>query len=142
MNMVRVGQAGDRDSAFSPHVRGHAPLRLAAGFIVVALVLIGVFDAAEWYAEQVSIPRYCESLDATLERVRETLSEQRPASDASTRPYVVAAKLIYLVPRKDGESLEGYLARLRLRIAASSRVRRQHMFSRSYSYYVFPLAGH
>lgn len=121
MDRVEVAQSGERGAASSSQGRGAAPLRLAVGFAAAALVLIGVFDAAEWYAEQVSIPRFCESPDATLERVRETLSKQRPASDASTRPYVVAAKLIYLVPRKDGETLEDYLARLRLRIAESCR---------------------
>ena len=121
MDRAQVAQRSEMGTASSSQGRGAAPLRLAAGFAVAALVLIGVFDAAEWYAERVSIPRYCDSPDATLERVRETLSEQRPASDASTRPYVVAAKLIYLAPRKDGESLEDYLARLRVRIAESCR---------------------
>lgn len=121
MDRVQVAQTGERATAPSSRGRGAAPLRLAVGFGVAALVLVGVFDAAEWYAEQVSIPRYCESPDATLERVRETLSQQRPASEASTRPYVIAAKLIYLVPRNDGESLEAYLGRLRLRIAESCR---------------------
>ncbi len=121
MDRVQVAQKGEAYRASSSRGRGATPLHLVAGFAVAALVLIAVFDAAEWYAERVSIPRYCESPEATLERVRETLSQQRPASDASTRPYVVAAKLIYLVPREDGESLEGYLARLRVRIAETCR---------------------
>lgn len=121
MDVVQGTRIGDRGPASAARRRWAAPFRLAIGFVVVALVLMGVFDAAEWYGGQVSIPRYCGSTDATLERVRETLSEQRPASDASRRPYVVAAKLMYLIPRNSGEPLESYLARLRLRIAESCR---------------------
>jgi hypothetical protein len=119
--MVQYARASDRDHASARHGRGRAPFRLAVGFAVAALVLLGVFDAAEWYAEQVSISRYCGNPDATLELVRETLSERRPASDAGTRPYVVAAKLIYLIPRRDREPIGDYLARLRQRIAESCR---------------------
>ena len=121
MDTAQVAQAGDRGRASVVRVRGQAPLRLAVGFVAAALLLIGVFDAAEWYAGQVSIPRYCGSPDATLVLVRKTLIEQRPASQASTRPYVVAAKLMYLIHQKSGEPVESYLARLRLRIAESCR---------------------
>ena len=120
-DMVPYAQERDLDHASVSQARGLAPFRLAIGFLAVALVLIGVFQAAEWYARQVSIPRYCGNPDATLELVRETLSEQRPASETGTRPYVVAAKLIYLVPRRDREPIGDYLARLRLRIAESCR---------------------
>lgn len=119
--MVQVAETGERGGASSSPRHGRAPIRLLAGFLAAALVLIGVFDAAEWYAGQVSIPRYCASPDAAVERVRETLSEKRPASEAGTRPYVVAAKLIYLIPRKDGEPVDDYLARLRLSITESCR---------------------
>ena len=119
--MEQIAQTGDRGRASFSHVRGRAPFRLAVGFVAAALLLVGVFDAAEWYAGRVSIPRYCGSPDVTLELVRETLSEQQPASETSTRPYVVAAKLIYLIPQKDGEPIGDYLARLRLRIAESCR---------------------
>ncbi len=119
--MVLVAQKGVGSSASPSKVGGQAPFRLAVGFAVATLVLMGVFNAAEWYADRVSIPRYCGNPDATLELVRVTLSEPRPAPEASTRPYVVAAKLIYLVPQKSGESVETYLARLRLSIAESCR---------------------
>ncbi len=119
--MAQVARAGDQADASSLHLGRGALFRLAVGFVAAALILTGIFDAAEWYAGQVSISRYCGNPDATLELVREILSEQRPASEGSTRPYVVAAKLIYLIPQKDGESLENYLARLRLSIAESCR---------------------
>ena len=117
--MEQIAQTGDRNSVSSLHVRGRGLIRLAVGFVAAALVLIGVFDAAEWYAGKVSIPRYCGSPDATLELVREAVSERHPASEAGTRPYVVAAKLIYLIPQRDGEPVDDYLSRLRLRIAES-----------------------
>ena len=119
--MVQYARASDGGDASARRGSRRAPLRLAAGFVLAALVLLGVFDAAEWYAEQVSISRYCSNPDITLELVRETLSERRPASDAGTRPYVVAAKLIYLIPRRDREPIGDYLGRLRQRIAESCR---------------------
>lgn len=93
-----------------------AVVRLACGFGLTALLLVGVFDSAEWYAQRVSIPRYCADKDGATERVRQVLTRQQPAQSRGMRAHVVAAKLIYLVPQNDGEPLEGYLQRLRERI--------------------------
>jgi hypothetical protein len=98
-----------------------AGLRLVIGFGVVALAMTGIFDAAEWYAEEVSLPRYCDDPDAAIAQVHQILVEERPAGQEPTRAFVVAAKLIYLVPRGAGEPIPDYLVRLRERIGAPCR---------------------
>lgn len=99
--------------------------RLLAGIVVALLAataaLLGVFHAAEWYAGRVTLPRYCDDPQTALARVADILTEPRPADSEPMRGYVIAAKLIYLVPRRDGEPLEGYLARLGARIIESCR---------------------
>jgi hypothetical protein len=92
--------------------------RLALGFALAALTLGAIFNAAEWYADHVSLPRYCDDPEAAVARATRVLSEPRPAAEESRRSYVVAAKLIFLVPRRDGEPVEAYAARLRRQIRA------------------------
>ena len=89
---------------------------LIAVFAVVTLALLAVFRGAEWYADQVSIPRYCEDPAAAVRLVQRILSEPRPAGAGATKPYVIAAKLIHLVPRHDGEPSAAYVVRLRREI--------------------------
>jgi len=43
----------------------------------------------------------------------------RPAGGDSARPYLVAAKLLYLVPQAEDETVDAYLIRLRGRIDAN-----------------------
>ncbi len=100
--------------------RSVGPRKAIAGlcgvFVAVALALLGIFGAAEWYAEQVSMPRYCEDPDATIERVGQIITAREPAAGAPTRSYVVAAKLLYLEPRREGEALAAYRLRLHQRL--------------------------
>ncbi|MFQ5774865.1 MAG: hypothetical protein ACE5GS_10130 [Kiloniellaceae bacterium] len=94
---------------------------LGVGFAIAALVLTGIFHGAGWYADRVSIPRYCENPAAAVQMVQRVLTEKSPAAGGATRPYLIAAKLIYLLPRRDGETLDAYGARLRRRIAEKCR---------------------
>ena len=62
------------------------------------------------------MPRYCdEPVETTLQRAQQLLTERKPTDDdfESRRPYIVAAKLLFLLPRSDGESTDVYLARIR-----------------------------
>lgn len=79
--------------------------------------MVLIFDAAEWYTDNSALPRYCADPAETVARVREILAGPGPAADESRRPYVVAAKLIFMVPRQEAEALPAYLARLRGRIS-------------------------
>ncbi|MHA1567641.1 MAG: hypothetical protein ACTSX7_20200 [Alphaproteobacteria bacterium] len=119
MGMARAAQTGRGYGASSSHRRRRALSRLVVVFVAAALLLIGVFNAEEWYAERVLVPRYCGNLESTLVLVRETLGAQQPASAAQRRSYIIAAKLIYLIPQQDSEPVDAYLVRLRHRVADS-----------------------
>jgi len=94
-------------------------IRIAVVFVFFAILLLFAFDRAERHAENVSLPRYCDDPDRHVRLVGEILSEENPAGDAARRPYVIAAKLIYIIPRHEGEVIGSYLDRLRQRIADS-----------------------
>ena len=96
-------------------------LAIVGVFVIVALALTAIFDSAEWYADRVLVPRYCENPEAAVALVGEILTEAEPAGTAKTRPYIIAAKLIYLVPRQDGETVEAYVSRLPGEIRALCR---------------------
>ena len=86
--------------------------RIAIVFIVAAGALMLAFGAAEQYAEQAAIPRYCADKTNVLDRVRTILTKGEPVGKGSKRPFIVAAKLIFLVPRRESETVTDYLHRL------------------------------
>ncbi|MCH8038400.1 MAG: hypothetical protein IIC53_14935 [Proteobacteria bacterium] len=96
--------------------------RILAVFLLTCVAMLLIFDAAQWYADNSALPRYCGNPAGTVEHVREILSGAAPLGGESKRPYVVAAKLIFLVPRQDAEPLQAYLARLQRRISEACRV--------------------
>jgi hypothetical protein len=87
--------------------------------MVTSVALTGVFAAADWYAGNVSMQRYCDDRERTLVLVERILTEARPAGEQRTRPYVVAAKLLYLAPQWPQEPQSDYLTRLAKRIEAT-----------------------
>lgn len=95
--------------------------RILAVFFFTSVAMLLIFDAAEWYADNSTLPRYCENPADTVEHVREILTSRTPVAGDSTgdsrRSYLVAAKLIFLVPREDAEPMQAYLTRLRGRIS-------------------------
>lgn len=100
-----------------PSTRFHAvPLLLVA---LAALVVI--FWASDWYAGRVSLPRYCNQSELTLQRLAAINTESRPAGDRSRRDYIVAAKLEFLLPRQADEPLQAYIARLKAQLVEHCR---------------------
>ncbi len=83
---------------------------------VIAVLMLSVSSAIEWYADEVSLPRYCGDPDKALHYLEADLREQRPAGDDSRRPYLIAAKLLFLVPRESEEPIPDYLNRVELEI--------------------------
>jgi hypothetical protein len=81
-------------------------------FGIVSVILLFVFKSAEWRSDTVSLPRYCDDPSYHVGLVREILSEEDPAGEENRRPYIIAAKLIYLVPQNVDERLKSYLVRL------------------------------
>ncbi len=95
------------------------PVTIVAG-VLVALLLISA--AVRWYAREVSMPRYCNDPQGALARLERILIERKPAPDNQARaPYLVAAKLIFLLPQASNEPTEAYLARVAARIDALCR---------------------
>ncbi len=94
------------------------PLQLIA--VVLALLLI-ISLWLKWYTGTVSMPRYCDRPYETVQYLEKVLREETPAEDQSRRPYIVAAKLIYLVPQQSNESIPDYLQRVQIRIAEQCR---------------------
>ncbi|WP_419595150.1 hypothetical protein, partial [Thiolapillus sp.] len=102
----RMHQDSQQNTAFHP-------FRL---ILVILAMLIGISFAAQWYSRNVTMPRYCEYSGDMLKRVREVLTEKTPAGQGDRKPYIIAARLTFLVPRKPDEPLNSYLARLQRHI--------------------------
>lgn len=80
--------------------------------VTVLLLLLGIATWANWYSANVSMPRYCEDPQQTVHYLEKVINEKRPAGDEARRPYLIAAKLLYLMPRHSQESVEEYLSRV------------------------------
>lgn len=89
------------------------PIRL---IVIILLILLGISAAAQWYGRNVTMPRYCKDPAGTLERVHKVLTERTPAGEGDRKPYIIAARLTFLIPREDNEPLNTYLERLQRHI--------------------------
>ena len=88
-------------------------------FLLAGGIMLLVFQYAGWRAQTALLPRYCADPGGTIRIVRKIISATEPAGDEKRRPYIIAAKLIFLIPQEAGETQEAYLSRLRLRIEES-----------------------
>lgn len=86
--------------------------RIFIVFAVAAAVMLMVFSSAEWYANNSAVPRYCADRSGVIARVRLILTSSQPVGEGSKRPFIIAAKLIFLIPQKDKENIDQYLQRL------------------------------
>ncbi|HHI81744.1 MAG TPA: hypothetical protein ENJ99_01185 [Rhizobiales bacterium] len=86
--------------------------RILIVFAVTAAVLWLTFYAAQKHADDSAVPRYCSDRAGVLARVEKILTSGKPVGNGSKRPYIIAAKLIFLVPQREGESVKDYIARL------------------------------
>ncbi len=94
-------------------------IRILSVFGLTAVAMIVIFRAAGWYADTAALPRYCDDPDLALRYVGNILSGNTRDFRTDRRGYVVASKLIFLVPQRDGESEPAYLLRLRAAIGRS-----------------------
>ncbi len=83
--------------------------------IFIFLIMLFISQAIKWYSSSVTLPRYCEDPEAALHHLEEIMTKPEPAGHTreSRRPFIIAAKLIYLVPQESNESIENYLHRVR-----------------------------
>ena len=96
--------------------------RILIVFALTAAVMLFIFNSADWYANKSALPRFCEKPTQTVAIVKEILTSPTPGEGKERRPYIIAAKLIFLVPREEDEPMADYLARLRSRISQSCGV--------------------
>lgn len=96
--------------------------RIVIVFALTAVVMLFIFNSADWYAKNAALPRYCANPSQTVEIVREIMTSATPGEGKKRRPYIVAAKLIFLVPQEESEALEAYMTRLRQRISQACGV--------------------
>ena len=80
--------------------------------VTVLLLLLGIATWANRYSANVSVPRYCKDPQQAVHYLEKVINETRPAGDEARRPYLIAAKLLYLMPRHSEESIENYLSRV------------------------------
>ncbi len=82
--------------------------------LVILVVLLLVSLRFQSQIQGVSIPRYCQNTMQTLQLLEAVLTKERPAGNESRRPYLVAAKLLYLLPQQKDETIVDYLNRVEL----------------------------
>lgn len=96
--------------------------RILVVFALTAATMLFIFNSADWYAQNAALPRYCEDPHQAVEIVREILTSDMPGDGKERRPYIIAAKLIFLVPQEEGEAMDVYISRLRSKISQSCGV--------------------
>jgi len=90
--------------------------RLLIVFAVTAITMVVIFRFADWRAENALLPRYCDDPRASIEYVRRIVEDGGPAQGEKRRPYIIAAKLIFLVPQEVDESEADWLLRIEGRV--------------------------
>ncbi len=94
------------------------PLRM---ILVILALLLFISFAAQWYGRNITMPRYCEDPVGVIERVRKVLTNTKPAGDGDRKPYIIAARLTFLLPRESDEQLDPYIERLQRHIDQQCR---------------------
>ncbi len=92
--------------------RNRPGFRLLPLILVVTAILLAIPLWLNWYSERVSLPRYCNNPQQTLIHLRQILTEPEPAGTESRRPWLITAKLLFLLPRRSDEDINNYLLRV------------------------------
>ena len=87
-----------------------SPIKL---IVFVLLLMLSVSFMATWYGNNVNMPRYCGKANETIIVLRKIMTEETPAGEESRRPYIIAAKLLFLLPKHSEEDTESYLLRVK-----------------------------
>ncbi len=96
-------------------------LGVFAIFIIAAGALWFVTQMAEKRGSEVLLRRYCDDPARHVALVRDILTKSEPAGEKTRRPYIIAAKLLYIVQRKANEPVPAYLERLRQNVVSACR---------------------
>lgn len=82
---------------------------------IIFAIMLFISFAIKWYSHSVTLPRFCEDPELALHHLQEIISNKTPelTGRKSRKPYIIAAKLIYLVPQQTNESIADYIHRVR-----------------------------
>lgn len=97
----------------------HPLVGLMAVFMVASAVMLYVAHMADNRAGTALLRRYCDDPAAHVALVKRILTKADPADGGTRRPYIIAAKLIYIVHQNVNEPVPSYLQRLHTSIVAS-----------------------
>lgn len=89
------------------------PLKI---IIPVLIALLSVSLMAQWYANNVTVPRYCKKPEQTLRHLSILINSNNDMNNENRRDYMIAAKLLFLHPKEDSESKHEYIQRLRYQL--------------------------
>ena len=76
---------------------------------------------AQWYARNVSFPRYCKNPEASLQSLQVLLEEKPKIDNAQRRQHMIAAKILFMHPQQSNENQSDYLQRLRQLLLSKCR---------------------
>ncbi len=84
------------------------PVRLV---VFVCILIFALSRWISWYSEEVSMPRYCENPAQALSYLQKVINNEQPAGNEPRKPYLIAAKILYIIPQQSNEETEAYLNR-------------------------------
>jgi len=93
--------------------RKYNPIAVIA---VVVILLLLISSWAQWYGQQVSIPRYCGNIVQTIKQVEQLLLNGEAIDQDQRRSYLISAKLLFLIPQLSAEPTQDYLQRIELEL--------------------------
>ena len=97
---------------------GFNPLKI---IIPVLLALLSISLMSQWYANNISFPRYCKQPEVTLQFLHALVVEDVKIDNDQRRQYMIAAKLLFLYPKESSESSSDYMLRMRQLIMSECR---------------------
>ncbi len=86
------------------------PLKI---IIPVMLALLSISLMSQWYANNISFPRYCKNPERALTNLQMLMDQSATIDHEARRQTMIAAKLLFLHPKQAGETRADYLQRLR-----------------------------
>ncbi len=104
----KAGQNKLQSDEFQP-----ARFRALPFITVILIIILFISQAIQWYSQSVTLPRFCEDPELAIHNLQEIITLRSPAGKQSRRPYIIAAKLIYLIPQQADESVQNYIHRVR-----------------------------
>ncbi|MCU7847030.1 MAG: hypothetical protein KZQ89_03330 [Candidatus Thiodiazotropha sp. (ex Lucinoma kastoroae)] len=109
------------ESRERPLTGNETPFRPVRLILVILLILLSISLLAQWYGMNITMPRYCQYPGDVIGRVQQVLNEKQPAGEGDRKPYIIAARLMFLVPRHSDETQDDYILRLQQHIDKQCR---------------------